>query len=344
MFQPFRFSFWLRMAVLGFFTAEITGGSGFHGNLPSRTPSGGAGHGPRAPHPFPFHWAWLTPAHIIELGIGIAVCAFVFSLIFIYISSVLRFVLFNAVLHGDAQITPGWRRWRDTGRQFFLFQLLLLLVGWALLVLFVGVPLMMLFTHNHIGFWFIDARGVATLIFGMLSLMACGLILALLTVLAKDFVVPMMALENIGWQEGFRRFRIIARGHASEYFVYVLMKILLRIAAGIGHGIILFIIGMVLAIPVIIVVAIGVAIGAGAALAVKAMLITIGIVGALILLAIFVALSAVVGAPIAFFFPSYAIYFFAGRYEPLGRIVFPAPPQPPPPPPVVVPEPPPMPA
>jgi hypothetical protein len=38
-----------------------------------------------------------------------------------------------------------------------------------------------------------------------------------------------------------------------------------------------------------------------------------------------VALMALIGAPVAFFFPSYAIYFFAGRYEALGRIVFPVP-------------------
>ena len=71
------------------------------------------------------------------------------------------------------------------------------------------------------------------------------------------------------------------------------------------------------------------------------MLITMAIVRGLILLTVFVAFSAITGAPIAFFFPAYtAIYFFAGRYAALGRIVFLAPPAPPVPPPVCMPAPP----
>lgn len=335
MFKPFRFSFWLRLAILGFFTAEISGG-GFHApNIPGATHGGGHAGGGVHP-PFPWHWAWFTPDHIIKLAIAIVVVVFVLSLIFIYISSVLRFVLFDTVLHGDAHIISGWRRWRESGRQFFGFQVLLLLVGWALLILCFFVPLMSLFGNHHIGFWFIDAKAVVTLVLSMLCLFVLSLGLGILTVLAKDFVVPMMALEGIGWQEGFRRFRDIASGHASEYVLYFIMKIVLRIAAGIAHGIVIFFVTILFAIPVAIAVVVGVAIGAGATAAVKALLITVGIVGGLILLGLAVAFSAIVGAPIAFFFPSYAIYFFAGRYEPLGRIVFPAPP-PPPPPPVMVP-------
>jgi hypothetical protein len=85
---------------------------------------------------------------------------------------------------------------------------------------------------------------------------------------------------------------------------------------------------VILAIPTVFLVIAGVAVGAGATVVAKALLVTLGIVLGLLLGALVMALSAFIGAPVAFFFPAYAIYFFAGRYEPLGRIVFPAPVQP----------------
>lgn len=328
MFKPFRFAFWLRMAVLGFFTAELTGGS-MHGNLPSNFP-GVPHHG--AGHPgIPPHWpwmAWFTPAHVFDLVIGVGLFIVVVTLIFIYIGSVLRFVLFNAVLHGNPRIGEGWRRWREAGRNFFGWQVLLVLFGWAFVVACIGIPLMNLYSQNHIGFWFIDARAVVTLAIGGITLSLLGIILAIAGVLAKDFVVPIMALDNVGWQEGWRRFLRIARGHGSEYVIYFVMKIVLRVISAIGHGIVVFVASMVLVIPAAGAVILGVTLASGASMGVKAVLIVIAVVGGLLVVACILAISAIAGAPIAFYFPSFAIYFFAGRYAPLGRIIFPSVPPP----------------
>jgi hypothetical protein len=343
MFRNFRFSFWLRIAILGLFTGEFAG-EGFHGNFPSSFPSHPASAGHAGAHaPFPWHPGWFTMAHVVPLVLGVVAVMILLTLIFLYISSTLRFVLFNAVLFGDPHIRSGWRRWRETGRKFLVWQLILAFAGWMLLIGFLLIPLLVLFP-KHIGFWHIDATAIVTLGLGFFALMVTGLAMAIVSILAKDFVVPIMALQSAGWQEGWRRFLAIARGHASEYVIYFLMKIVLRIGAGIAHGIIMFLFAMLIAVPVVIAVIAGVAVGAGATMVVKALLITIGIVMGLIVLTVFIALSAFTGAPIAFFFPAYSIYFFAGRYEPLGRIVFPAPPAPPAPPPVFAPEAPPMPA
>lgn len=332
MFQPFRFGFWWRIALLGLLTGEMTAGGGGGGaNFPSNFPKGGhAGGGGWGTHPpFPWHPEWFTPAHILQLALEIAVIAIVVTLVFVYINSILRFVLFDAVLNGDARIAAGWRKWRAIGRDFFTWQLFLTLLGWCVVIVCVLVPLLLLFP-THIGFWHIDATAILALALGFLAMMAASIALLIVAVLAKDFIVPMMALEHITWQEGWRRFRDIARGHASEYVIYFLIKIVLRIAAGIAHGIVMFFFGLLLAVPAVIAVIAGVAIGVGASLVVKAILITLAILGGLIFLAVIVAISAFVAAPISFFFPSYAIYFFAGRYAPLGHIVFPEPPPPPP--------------
>jgi hypothetical protein len=329
MFRPFRFSFWLRIAVLGLFTGEFAG-EGFHGNFPGSFPGHAGNMGHAGTHaPFPWHPEWFTLAHIVPAVIIFALFMIALTLIFLYISSTLRFVLFDAVLHGDARIGEGWRKWRETGRRYLVWQLLLALAGWGLLISCLIVPLLMLFP-NHIGFWHIDAQAIIVLAIGFFAMMVLGFVMAIATILAKDFVVPIMALEGVGWQEGWRRYLDIARGHASEYVIYFLMKIVLRIVAGIGHGIITFFVALLFAIPVAIAAIVGVSIGVGATMVVKALLITMAIVAGLLLLAVFVAISAFTGVPIAFFFPAYSIYFFAGRYAPLGRIVFPAPPPPPP--------------
>ncbi len=330
MFQRFRFSFWLRMAVLGLFTGEI-GGGGVGGSFPSHFPShAGTSSGQAGTHPhLPWQVSWFTPAHIAAIVIVIGLFVIAFTLLFLYINSILRFVLFDAVVHGDIRIIDGWRKRRAEGRRFFVWQLLLALVGWSLALVCVGIPLLLLFTNHHVGFWFIDAMGIVVVILGALFWMLLTLALAVIVVLAKDFVVPIMALEGVGWQEGWHRLLAIARGHSSEYVLYFVMKIVLRIGAGIVHSILVFLMVLLLLVPVVIAIIGGVAVGIGAGTVVKALLITFALVAGFLLLAFLTLFSAFVGAPIAFFFPSYAIYFFAGRYEPLGRIVFPSPAPPP---------------
>lgn len=342
MFKPFRFVFWLRIAVLGLLTGELGSGGGVNGNFPSNwggKPSSGGAHSP-----FPGAPAWFTPAHILELALAIAIFVIVFTLIFTYINSILRFILFDAVLYGDARIIAGWRKRRPQGRSYFVWQILLAIVSWILILVCVGLPLLLLFTSHHIGFWHIDAFAIVVLILAASVVFVLSMAVLILMVLAKDFVVPMMALEGIGWQEGWRRLRVLGRGRVGDYVIYLLLKLVLRIAAGIAHGIVVFLFAIILIVPAVIALIGGVAVAAGATLVIKALLITFGIVAGLLLVGVIVAFSAFVGAPIAVFFPSYAIYFFAGRYGPLGNIVFPPPPPPPVQAPPTIPEPPPMPA
>lgn len=320
MFQPFRFSFWWRIALLGLVTGEISGGGG---HMQGGFPGGGSGGGHPVAHPFPAGMGWFTPAHILGIAIGVVLFFVVIGLIFAYISSILRFVLLDAVLHGTVRIREGWRKWRAAGRQFFVWNLAMLLIGWMIVVGCLLMPLYLLYTGHHLGFWFIDATAIATLAAGFLALIVLSLLLAIAAVLAKDFVVPVMAFDGVGWQEGWRRFLAIARGHASEYVIYFLMKIVMRIVAGLVQGAIFLIVALIIALPVVIVVLVGVAAGAGATVAVKAMLITMGIVAGMIVIAVMVAVAALIGAPVAYFFVSYAVYFFAGRYEGLRRVVFP---------------------
>lgn len=334
MFKPFRLGFWLRIAVLGLLTGELSAGGGCNFNFPS----------PSRPSPggspdFPWGMPNLTPPQIAAL-VAFGIAAFlVLFLVMTYINSVLRFVLFDSVLAGDTRIVEGWKARRSIGRKYFVWQLLLAGVSLVMAVLLVGLPVLFLLSRGILRFSQFDPRAILYLLPGVLAFMLYSLAVAVIGLIAKDFMVPIMALEGVGWREGWMRAWQIVKATPGDYFIFYLLKIVLRIGASIAHGIVTVMVSLIFIIPAVIIVVIGVAIATGASMVVKALLITIGIAALILFIVFLVALSAFIGAPVSYFFPSYSIFFFASRYEPLGRIVYPAPP---PPPPTGIPEPPPV--
>ncbi len=329
-FQPFRFAFWLRLAILGFLTGELSGG-GFNFNFRGFS-------NPRSSVHWPFPFPSLNPAQIALIVVVALALGMIFAVVFTYINSILRFVLFESILTGDTRIVEGWKKWRAHGRRFFVFQLLLLAVSTAFTAVLVGIPLAFLFFSGRLRHFHFELSMLLWIIPVVGILLVVSFVMAVVQVLTKDFVVPMMALEGIGWREGWSRFWPALKAKPGEYTVYLLLKIALRIGVGIVYGIAFFIVAMIILIPVILLVILGVAAAMGSSIVVKAILITIGIVVGIFVFGLLMLLSAFVGAPVAYFFPSYSVFFYASRYEPLGRIVYPAspppapfaPPQPPP--------------
>ncbi len=330
-FKPFRFAFWLRLAVLGFFTGELGGGGNFNFRGFSNSRSSGDWSSPS-----------LTAAQIALIVVVVFAAVMILAVIFTYINSILRFVLFESILNGDTRIAEGWKKWRAQGRSFFVFQLLLMVVSTAFVVILIGIPLAYLFFSGRLRPFHFELSMLLWIVPIVGILLLVSLVLAVVRVLTKDFVVPRMALEGIGWREGWSQFWPVLKEKPGDYVVYLLLKIALRIGIGIVYTIVFVVIAMFILFPVIFAVILGVAAGTGSTVLVKAILITIGILVGLVVISLLIFLSALIGAPIGYFFPSYAVFFYAGRYEPLGRIVFPAPPQAPPtPPPFAPPQPPP---
>ena len=54
--------------------------------------------------------------------------------------------------------------------------------------------------------------------------------------------------------------------------------------------------------------------------------ITLIVAAAVVLIAVIIFVAALIHVPVAAFFPTYALYFFAGRYAPLHDRLFPPPP------------------
>jgi hypothetical protein len=87
-------------------------GGGFSFNASSGSPGGGHA-GPRIP--FSGHMSWFTVEHLLQLALMVVVCAFLITIVLLYVNSILRFVLFNAVLCGDAHLASGLAKMARNG-------------------------------------------------------------------------------------------------------------------------------------------------------------------------------------------------------------------------------------
>ena len=323
LFKPFRLGQWTRLAIVGLLAGELGSGGGFNwSSFPHQSGT------PR--HPFPSGWGGIDPALIGALIATLVITAFVLGILFMYVSSVMRFILFDSVVAKQCHIREGWSRRTSAGWRYFLWKLLYLVVALGGVVVLLGIPAAFAFAMG----WFHEAKAhLLPLVLGgillFFVLLLFFVVMAVIFVLTKDFVVPQMALENIGAMEGWRRLWPMIENEMAGYAGYIGMKILMAIGAGIVVGIATVILGLLFAIPTIAFSVIAVLTGKSAGLTWNVYTITLAVVVGGILLAIFLYVIALISVPVIVFFPSYSIYFFAARYPALSAVLYPAPPVPP---------------
>jgi hypothetical protein len=328
LFRPFRFGQWSRLALVGLFAGEMSssGGCGnFH--IPAQT---GTTHRnfdfPGVPG-----WAVLGPLLVVAV-----IAIPILWLLFLYVSSRMRFILFDSVISKKCKVRKMWRQRRAPALQYFVWQIVFSLVTLAGMAILVGIPALGAFLLG----WFTAPRDhlaplILTGIFVFFVFMAWVLATAVVHVFTKDFVVPQMALEGISAFEGWRQLWKMLQAEKGGYAGYAGMKVALSIAAAIGVGILAVIVIIILLIPFGGLGAIAVLGGQSAGLTWNVLTITLAVVvGCVFLLVLFYAIS-LISVPVIVFFPAYSIYFFAARYQLLANLIYPAPPPVPPAPPVM---------
>ena len=330
-FQPFRLSQWWRLATVGFLAGEMSS-SGSCNRSSFNWPQ----QGTHASHLLGTSWPEAHPAEFLGLIAVLALSGFVLGIVFMYVSSVMRFVLFDSVLKKECHIRAGWSARQTEGWKLFVFRLLFSLIFFVIIGMIVAVPLLIGATAGwwknpgqHIGGWLLIGAPA------FLILLAVIFIGALIYVLTKDFVVPQLALEDISVMEGWRRLWRSMEPEKSSFAAYIGMKILLAIAVGIVVGIATVIIALIMVIPVV---------GAVVAARVGGLdwtpgTITLAIVGGATLFLLLMFVISLISVPAIVFFPAYAMYFWASRYQKLASLVWPPMPAAPGPPPILQPPP-----
>ena len=330
LFRPFRFGQWSRLALVGILAAELHVGGCNFGNF--------GGSWPRVPHRdhndfmqsrLPPGWPPFNPGHISEhlaqfiglIVVGIFV-AIVLAFVFMYINSVFRFILFDSVLRRKCSISEGWRKWHRVGGRFFLWQIVFLISMWLFLAVLVGLPMALAAAAG----WMTDLRAhigrmiVGVILFiGLIAVFA--LAIAAVQALAKDFLVPIMALEDLDFADGWHRLLTMIGPEKGWFAVYLMLKLVLSIAAAILFAIIAIVPTLFVVVPGVVAVVAGRAAGMGWNVTTISLAIILGTV----LLLLLIYLVALVCVPATVFFPAYAMYFLASRYPSLEALLNPAP-------------------
>lgn len=335
--QPFRFGQWARLALVGLLSGEMGSGGGcnsgsfrwpqpqhpsgtgkiIHASLPQHLFH--AGNTSQAANLASLRSHWVPSAGVIVL---LVLAGLVLLAVLVYISSVMRFILFDSVVTKECHIRKGWIRHRQHGLQLFGWQILLMLASSAAFVVVLGIPLAGAWAFG----WFTHPREhiLALVLGGALFLLLFFLLLLTLGVvhvMTKDFVVPQMALESLSAMEGWRRLWSRVESEKGSYAGYLGMKIVLAIGAGVLLGIVTFLVVLMLIIPVGGVGVIAIIAGAAAGLTWNFLTITLAVVVGLVALVVMMFLASFISVPAAVFFPAYSLYFFAPRYPPLGALM-----------------------
>ncbi len=321
LFQPFRAAQWAKLALVGFLAGELSSGGCNTGNSFQMPPHAGGSQ-----RFLDLGLPNIDPTVLAALIASLIVIGGVLMILFLYVGSVMRFILFDSVIAKKCEIWRGWSRRQGPGWRYFLWQILLMLAFMVGLTILIGVPAAFAFVAG----WLKDPRQ------HMIPLVLCGMLLffvllafvvfgLLVHVLTKDFVVPQMALENISAVEGWRRLLPRLKAEKGGYAGYIAMKIVMALGAAVVIGIITFIVLLILLIPVGGFGIVAVMAGKAAGWSWNLYTITLAVIAGCVVLAILLYVIALISVPAIVFFPAYSIYFFAGRYPALDGLLHPAP-------------------
>lgn len=316
LFTPFRWGQWVRLAIVGLLAGEMGGGGGCN-YLSNFTP----------PRPETHHdqmqglLAVNAPA-LAGFTAALIVFALAMVLLFIYVNSRMRFVLFDSVVRRECHVRQYWRLRAEPAFGYFVWQLLFSLAVLVALAIVVVPPLMLAVA----GGWFADpgahlAAVIVTIGVLFVVLFVLMVAVAVIHVLTKDFVVPQMALEGVTVREGWTRLWAQMSAEKFGYAAYVVMKIVMTIGTTIIMAIVGFIVALIVLIPVGGVGLLAVLGGGAAGMTWNAATIAIAVVvGGLAVLAL-IFLVAMISVPLIVFYPAYSYHFFAGRYPPLQAVL-----------------------
>ncbi len=322
LFTRFNLGQWTRLAFVGLLAGELGSGGGCGNHL-------GDFRNARRAHVH--YFADSAPDILPKIAaVGAAIAVLVVALlalgiVLMYVSSVMRFILFDSVLLRECHVRLGWSRRQGPGGRLFVWKLGFALILFAGTGALVAIPVALAYAN---GWLRAPKEHIIPLVLGGLFfffvLAAYCITAGVVWVLTKDFVVPQMALEDLGPIEAWKRLWPMMAAEKGRYAVYILMKIVMAVGAGVAVGIVAVILGLLIAIPAVGLGIIAAITGQSAGLTWNAYTITLAIVVGTALLGAFFYLVSLLSVPVMVFFPAYSIYFFAARYRPLQAAVYPA--------------------
>lgn len=217
--KPFRLKKWTFLCIISLFSAEFSGC-----NINFGKPKQGLIQYP----------AWLIPTVII---LGIIALAIIFLLLWLH--SRFSFIFISSVTRNDASIKAPFRENKLIGNSFFKWNIIFLISTASISLI------MILLLIWWLSFLPSSSTIFMAILWGLLLLFII-LTIPIIYVVTHDIVLPIMFKERIGIIKGWKEALEIIKREKLNFTKYILIKIGLRIIAGIIGG--LFVIAVIFAL------------------------------------------------------------------------------------------------
>lgn len=243
---PFDTGQWLRLALVVFFLGGVWGG-------PSAT-AGGSNGGPGAVQPGPFDepappaGGFELPFEFVEvLSVVVAVvaAALVVGLLYVLVGAVMEFVFVESLRRQHVRVRRYANQHFERAVSLFAFRVALglLVLAAAAVVGFAAISLVSDDPRTSVGL----------LVVSIPLFVLLAIVVALVDTFTASFVVPVMIQKNVGLLGGWRRFWPTLRANWEQYGVYVVVRFVLTLAAGLLASIVGAVVGTVLIAPLVVV-------------------------------------------------------------------------------------------
>lgn len=329
LFQPFRWSTYLKLCTVAVLT------EGFGGNFNFSAP-GNSSHSSGIPSQVPFH---ITSTEIAFIVIAVAI-VIALSIYIFYLITRLRFAFFHCLIHQTKEIRPGWRLYREQAMRFFELNLvigLVLLCALGVLALPFVLAFIHIFKSSGPGGHFNILGFVSLLLPLILIVFVFALVGLAVDIILRDFMLPHVALENATARAAWSAVRARIAAEKGAFLFYAFLRVVIPIAATMCLFLIL-IIPMIILILIVVAIVAGLhALLAGASGVSAFLLIPLAAIFIFACICFAVLLGISLGGPISISVRNYSLLFYGGRYSPLGDLL--VPPTSPPPAPLNAPQP-----
>jgi hypothetical protein len=170
------------------------------------------------------HAWWIVPLICVMLILWIAL---------LWVRARGKFMFLDGVANDRAAVVEPWKRFAVHANSFFRFELTITVLLLGVIALIGGVAY--LIAAGDIRTGQMSGAGVAAIGVSMLGLLCAVLAFGITSIIAEDFLIPLMYLRDCTIGPAWREFRdLVVPGNFWSLVLYFLMLIVLGIAAGVA--------------------------------------------------------------------------------------------------------------